>query len=217
MGLSVLTWSGTGRGRWLPALEPAVVFASIMLYIWWLRHTWPSAWIPILAFILISHRLHKERPGALGLRVANFRACLEELSPVLLFLTLSLLSAGMLLQTMRHISFDQGLMAFVGYYPWGLFQQYILNSYFVNRFTAVSPERYVPFLSAAIFAGAHLPNWFLMAVTFLGGYLCAKVYLRYRNLFFLGLAHAAIGFLLFLVVPDSISHHLNVGPSWFAH
>ena len=26
------------------------------------------------------------------------------------------------------------------------------------------------------------------------------------------IAHGAVGFLLFLVVPDSVSHHLNVGP-----
>lgn len=27
--------------------------------------------------------------------------------------------------------------------------------------------------------------------------------------------YATVGFLLFLVVPDSISRHLNVGPAWF--
>lgn len=54
-----------------------------------------------------------------------------------------------------------------------------------------------------------------MAVTLLLGYCCAIVYRRYKNLYFLGLAHGTVGFLLYLVVPDSISHHLNVGPGWF--
>jgi hypothetical protein len=51
-----------------------------------------------------------------------------------------------------------------------------------------------------------------MAVTLLGGYASTQLYRRYRNLYFLGLAHGVLGFVLYLVVPDSISHHLNVGP-----
>lgn len=54
-----------------------------------------------------------------------------------------------------------------------------------------------------------------MAVTLAAGYICARIYISHKNLFFLGIAHATIGFLLFLVVPDSISHHLIVGPGWF--
>jgi hypothetical protein len=34
-------------------------------------------------------------------------------------------------------------------------------------------------------------------------------------MYFLGLAHGTIGSLLFLVIPDSISHHLVVGPGFF--
>jgi hypothetical protein len=54
-----------------------------------------------------------------------------------------------------------------------------------------------------------------MAVALVLGYCSARFYHRYRNLYFLGVAHATVGFLLFLLVPDSISHHLNVGPAWF--
>jgi len=122
---------------------------------------------------------------------------------------------GILLQTTRPIRFEQGLLAWAGYLPWGLFQQYILNGYFLNRFDSVLSRRTAPMMSAALFSGAHLPNWFLMAVTLLLGYLCGRIYRRYNNLYFLGIAHGTVGFLLFLVVPDSISHHLIVGPGWF--
>jgi membrane protease YdiL (CAAX protease family) len=54
-----------------------------------------------------------------------------------------------------------------------------------------------------------------MAVTLAGGLICTHIYQRRRNLYALGLAHGALGFLLYLVVPDSISHHLRVGWSWF--
>jgi hypothetical protein len=46
-------------------------------------------------------------------------------------------------------------------------------------------------------------------------YCSARIYRRYPNLHFLKMAHATVGFLLFLAVPDSLSHHLSVGPAWF--
>jgi len=203
----------TERARWLPVLEALVVFGLIMLHIWWLRFHAPSAWLLILGLVLLSHRWHRERAGGLGFRTAGFRRCVSEMAPALLFLAIALVAVGILCDSIRRVTFDQGFLALAGYCPWGLFQQYLLNSYFVNRFAAAWPTRYVPAISAALFSGAHLPNGFLMAVTLLAGYASARVYLKYRNLYFLGLAHAAIGFLLFLVVPDSISHHLIVGPN----
>ena len=215
MSIAALIEKKNTLAQWLPVLEPAGVFFLIMLYIWRLRYVRHDSWLIILGLILASHYLHKERAASLGFSLRNFRACAEEMAPALLLLAIALLAMGLLMRTNRPISFDQGLLAFAAYCPWGFFQQYLLNSYFVNRFQAISPQRHVPVLSAALFSGAHLPNWFLMLVTFAAGYICAKIYLKHRNLWFLGLAHGLIGALLFVVVPDSISHHLNVGPSWF--
>ena len=58
-------------------------------------------------------------------------------------------------------------------------------------------------IGAACFACAHTPNWFLMIVGFGGAYCCARIWLRYRNLYFLGIAHGAIGSMLYLVMPDA--------------
>ena len=100
-----------------------------------------------------------------------------------------MLASGILLQTTRPIGFEQAVLSWVAYLPWGLFQQYILNGYFLNRFETSSRRRAAPVVSAALFSGAHTPNWFLMAVTLLAGYCCARVYRRYKNLYFLGVAH----------------------------
>jgi hypothetical protein len=201
--------------QWLRAAEPLAVFSLIMLYIWWLRPMAPYAWAPMLALVLASHRLRGEGAGALGFRLANFRACVRDVGPALVFIALLLYVAGALLETARPIGFDRALLVLIAYIPWGLFQQYLLNGYFVNRFAAAFAERYVPVLSAALFSGAHLPNPFLMVVTLLAGHVCARIYLRYRNLYFLGLAHAAIGFLLYFTIPNAIIRNLNVGPAWF--
>ncbi|MBZ5725695.1 MAG: CPBP family intramembrane metalloprotease [Acidobacteriia bacterium] len=198
--------------RKLAIVEPVSLFVLIMAYIWVLRFRVPGLWLAILAVMLLSHRLRRERAGMLGFDTNNLRACLRELAPALTFLALAMLACGMLLDSTRPIGADQALMAWAAYLPWGLFQQYILNGYFMNRFAAVLPRRAAPVVAAALFSGAHTPNWFLMAVAFAAGYCCARIYRRYRNLYFLGLAHATVGFLLFLVVPDSVSHHLMVGP-----
>ena len=197
-------------------LEPLAVFAMIMGYIWQVRYSHPGLWILILGLMIVSHRLHREDVDGLGFHRRDLRECWDRFAPVLVFVSLLLLGAGILLRTTRQIPIERAMLAWMGYLPWGLFQQYVLNGYFHNRFAAISRNA-APALSAAAFSGAHLPNWFLMLVTLLAGYVCARVYRRYNNLYFLGLAHATVGFLLFLVVPDSVSHHLTVGPGWFTH
>lgn len=202
--------------RRIAIAEPISIFLLIMAYIWDLRYRLPAVWLLILALMLLSHWLRRERAGSLGFRSVQLRACWHEYGPVLAFLSLLLLAAGTLLQTTRSIAFDRALIAWAAYVPWGLLQQYIVNGYFFNRLDTVLP-RHAPLLTAALFSGAHLPNWFLMIVTLGAGYCCACIYRRYKNLYFLGVAHATIGFCLFLVIPDSISHHLVVGPGWFLH
>jgi Type II CAAX prenyl endopeptidase Rce1-like len=205
---------GVMRQR-IAILEPIAVFVLIMAYIWELRFRYHSSWTIILAFILLSHLLHHEGAESLGFRTRDFRQCMQEFLPVLVFVALLLVGAGILLHTTRPIRFGDACLAWPGYLPWGTVQQYLLNGYFLNRLVRVMPVRSAPVASAMLFSGAHLPNWFLMLVTLLAGYICARVYLRHKNLYFLGFAHATVGFLLFLVVPDSISHHLVVGPGWF--
>jgi len=198
-------------------LEPVTIFLLIMAYIWGLRFSHHRFWLVILALMLLSHRLHREKAKALGFQAKNLRQCAEDFAPALVLLALILFGFGLLLETTRRIRFDDALLALMGYLPWGLFQQYVLNGYFFNRLERAVSHKAAPVLAAALFSSAHLPNWFLMAVTLLAGHVCVSIYRRYHNLYFLGLAHATLGFLLYLVIPDSVSHHLTVGPGWFRH
>ena len=204
--------------RWVmrrAALEPLAVFCLIMAYIWDLRYTFPIFWLAILALMVASHWVHDEEASALGFQSRNFRKCVEDFAPGVILLGLLLWGSGQLLATIRPIGYERAMLAWAGYLPWGLLQQYTLNGYFLNRLNRAVPGRQASIVSAALFSGAHLPNWFLMAVTLLLGYCSARIYNRYRNLYFLGVAHGTLGVLLYLVVPDSVSHHLAVGPGWF--
>ena len=199
------------------AIEPIAIFVLIMAYIWDLRYSCQHFWMVILALMLLSHRLRRERAAAIGFQSRNLRQCMEHFAPALILFALLLLGGGLLLQTTRPIRFEEGLVAWMAYVPWGVFQQYVLNGYFFNRVHRLVSARSAPLVSAALFSGVHVPNWFLMVITLVMGYCCAQIYKRYQNLYFLGFAHATLGFLLYLVIPDSISHHLTVGPGWFRH
>ncbi len=203
--------------RRIALLEPLTVFTLIMAYIWELRYSYRGAWLVILAGVIASHVARHEDAEKLGFHWRNLRECLREFAPAMAFLGLSMVAAGLLLRTTRPLTVHEAMYSWMGYLPWGTFQQYLLNGYFLNRLTGAMPARAASAASAVLFSGAHLPNWFLMIVTLVTGYVCARIYLRYKNLYFLGIAHATVGFLLLQVVPDSITHHLTVGPGWYAH
>jgi membrane protease YdiL (CAAX protease family) len=197
-------------------LETPTIFALIMGYIWKWRFTHPRLWIPIVALIFASHVAHRDRAPALGLQAKDFGNCLRRFGPVLIALAVAMLSAGLLLGTIRPLGFEGAIESFALYLPWGLFQQCLLNGYFLTRFETALSRGAAGILASVLFCVVHAPNWFLMLVTPVAAYVAIWVYRRYKNLYFLGLAHATIGFLLFFVVPDSVSHHLRVGPGWFA-
>ena len=70
-------------------------------------------------------------------------------------------------------------------------------------------------LVALMFGGAHIPNLILMAVTSLGGFVLAEVFARHRNIWPLALAQAVGGLLLAAISPETILHHMRVGPGYY--
>jgi len=204
-----------GKGGKLAILEPIVLFGLILAYIWGLRYHFPAAWALILALPVLSHWWRGEGAAGLGFRVRGLADCVRRFAPALGFFSLALVASGLLLDTVRPVPLERAAMAWAIYLPWGLFQQYLLNGFLANRlaeFVGSPRSRLIPLSAAALFSLVHLPNWFLMAVTFTGGYLSVRIYQRYRSLYVLGIAHALIAFTLFLAIPDSVSAHFLIGP-----
>lgn len=142
--------------------------------------------------------------------------CLRRFGPPLIAVAAIIILAGLLAGTVRPMGVEPALLGFGLYLPWGLFQEYLLNGYFLRRLEDALQQPAASILAAALFCLAHLPNWFLMPITLGGGYVAIRIYRKHRNLYFLALAHATIGFLLlFAAAPDSVSHHLRIGPWWF--
>jgi len=194
-------------------MEPLALFAAIMAYIWVLRSAHPWLVVPILPLVVFSHFARRERAPSLGFRTAQLRECLRKFGPVLGALVVVTLAGGWWLGTIRPIGLDRAALGLALYLPWGLFQQYLLNGYFLKRFDTVLPPLASDATTAVLFSAVHCPNLFLMLFTPVAGYASIQIYRRYRNLYFLGMAHAMIGFLLFMVFPDTVIHHLNIGPA----
>jgi membrane protease YdiL (CAAX protease family) len=197
--------------------EALVVFALIMAYIWKLRSTHPLLWLLPVGAIFASHVARRERAPGMGFRTGNFVACARKFGPVLIGLVVVMWSAGWLAGSIRPLGFWEAAASFGIYVPWGLFQQYLMNGYFLKRFEMALSGRVAAVVTAGLFGLVHAPNWFLMLVTPVTGFVAIQIYRKYGNLYFLGLAHAAIGFALFMVVPDSVTHHLRVGPGWYTY
>jgi len=199
--------------RKLRLIEPLAVFAAIMAYIWLVRFAHPWLVVPILLIVACSHFARDERARSLGFRVAQLRECIRKFGPVLAALVLVALAGGWLLGTIRPIGLEGAALGLALYLPWGLFQQYLLNGYFLKRFDTALPPLASDATAAVLFSAVHCPNLFLMLLTPAAGYVSIQVYRRYQNLYFLGMAHATIGLLLFMVFPDTVIHHLNIGPA----
>jgi membrane protease YdiL (CAAX protease family) len=99
-----------------------------------------------------------------------------------------------------------------GYALWALMQQFILQVYVLLRFLRLGMRRTPAVaLAAVLFAIAHIPNPVLVSLTLVWGTISCLLFLRYRNLYALALAHGILGMCLAVTVPNHIHHHMRVG------
>jgi membrane protease YdiL (CAAX protease family) len=198
-------------------LEPVAIFGLIMAYIWRFRADYPWSWLLVLGIVVVSHLVRGDRLVEMGYQVQGFTVCLRRFGPALLAIVAMGFAGAWTWGSIRPIGLRGAALALALYLPWGLFQQYLLNGYLLNRLDgALSPAKSGT-MAAALFSLVHLPNWFLMVATLAFGYCASLVYRRHKNLYFLGLAHGVIGFTIFVTAPDWMIHHLRIGPGWFGH
>jgi membrane protease YdiL (CAAX protease family) len=109
-----------------------------------------------------------------------------------------------------------GVAAFIktywAYALWACFQQLLLQGFFLPRFLGlVRAPRRASALAAGLFALAHLPNPILTPVTLLWGFAACLLFLRYRNLYPLAMAHAIFGITIAITIPGPVIHNMRVG------
>jgi hypothetical protein len=111
-----------------------------------------------------------------------------------------------------HPLYKADLAHISGYVLWTVYQQFLLQDYFMTRMLRlVSSESSAVALAGTLFAAAHLPNLVLTSATLVWGIVSSALFRRYQNLWALGLAQGLLGLCFAICVPDTMHHHLRVG------
>lgn len=104
-----------------------------------------------------------------------------------------------------------------GYVVWTMYQQFLMQDYFMPRLTRMLSSDAAIAVAAVLFAVAHLPNLPLVAATFVWGALSCWLFRHYRNLYILGLTQGLLGLCFAVCVPDSLLHHMRVGLGYWQY
>lgn len=190
-------------------IEIGIVFALILAAVWTPQGRFNTyvCWTAAFVIVLLSLRsrysagelgLTRPMPGALATLAAG--ALLVGLIAAIGSLTKSLGPAQPLPWSR---AWQYGL--------WALLQQFILQSFIYVRLESLLGARRALLGAASLFAVVHLPSPMLTALSFLGGLFFCFMFRRYRNIFPLGLVHAALGLTIAASLPDSLMHHMRVG------
>jgi hypothetical protein len=176
----------------------------------------PIAIAATLAITLAGRNRALRADNDLGLGIRGLTASLWILPAALAFAALSIFIAKKL--GTLHSLYQGDALHITGYVLWTIYQQFLLNNYFMPRLTRVlSSEAAAIGLSAALFAAAHLPNLPLSVATLVWGAISCLLFRRYRNLYALGLAQGLLGLCFAVCIPEALSHHLQVGLGYLSY
>jgi membrane protease YdiL (CAAX protease family) len=98
-----------------------------------------------------------------------------------------------------------------GYVAWTLYQQFLLQDYFMPRLTRILSGDAAVATAGILFAAAHLPNIPLTVATLVWGAASCALFRRYRSLWILGITQGLLGLCFAICIPDALHHHMRVG------
>ncbi len=98
-----------------------------------------------------------------------------------------------------------------GYVIWAGLQEFILQSFFFNRFEELYGSSAAVWIASTLFAAVHLPNPILTTATLIGALFFCEMFRRYRSIYPLAVVHAMLGLTIAIITPESLVHHMRVG------
>ncbi|MGP8252276.1 MAG: type II CAAX prenyl endopeptidase Rce1 family protein [Terracidiphilus sp.] len=206
------------RGSARDLAEILIAYALIMMVIWTPRAAQRVLWWVAAAGVLAIICRSFDGWAAAGMRRANF---LRSIWIVGAALALSL-AAVLVAARLGTLHLPRTALAFIGTYiayaVWSAVQQFLLQGFFLARLLRLIPRAWLAALAAAaLFSSAHLPSPFLAPITLLWGFAACLLFLRYRNLFPLALAHAILGITIAITVPGTLDHNMRVGLGYLTY
>jgi membrane protease YdiL (CAAX protease family) len=199
-------------------VELTTAYGLILIVVWiprpWQKQLWWIAAAAIFYFISISF----EGLNAMGLRAKNFLRALWVVGAAFLLATAAVLIAAW--YHTLHVPAGPFLFiqTFWAYAIWAGAQQFLMLAFFLLRMLRLLPNAWSAVAATAlIFSLAHLPNPILTPVTLIWGVISCQIFLRYRNLYPLAMAHAILGIAIAITVPGPAIHNMRVGLGYLTY
>jgi len=204
--------AATARSRRRDLAEIAIAYVLIMAVIWTPRPLQRVLWLVAVAGIAVIIGRSFEGFRAMGMRAGNLLRSLWVVGAALAVAAVAAAVAAHL-HTLRPPENLRLLIEGYGLYAvWSGVQQFLLQCFFLARLVRLLPSpRAAAFAAAGLFALAHVPNPVLVVLTIVWGTLSCLLFLRYRNLYPLAMAHAIFGITIALTVPGHVDHNMRVG------
>jgi membrane protease YdiL (CAAX protease family) len=193
-------------------VELVVAYALILLVIWSPRPLQRWFYWAAIVWILLAVPGSFREWKTMGFRTAGFWRSFWILCAALLAAGIAVAFASRLGTLHLPSTLTGFLLGFAGYGIGAFVQQFLLQDFFLLRLLRLVHRKAAAVaLAVGMFALAHLPNPILTPAALLWGLISCLVFLRYRNLFTLGIAHAVLGIALAVSVPGQLDHNMRVG------
>jgi len=182
----------------------------------WSRGFMQIFWgVTLLAFTGSALAVSQASSRVLGLRFAGIRRALW-IIPVAVVIGGTILFLGAWAGTLHRLGGHDGdWWRALLYALWAVVQQFLLQSFIFTRLEAVLERRTAVLAASLLFAVAHIPNPVLVPLTLLAGLVLTELFLRYRNIYVLGVAHAIMGLCVAAAIPDQWTHAMHVGIAYY--
>ncbi len=206
--------------KYLPVELLAILASGILKFIFMDRLQMRAFYIAGICLLWLSYIFYRYTSNKSilkywGFKREHFRQSFVVLLPVIIISIIITLIYGIYNDT---IMLSWHILPVLCLYPiWGVFQQYLILGLIAGNLmnnTVFKLKRLsVVLLTSAIFSLVHYPSIFLMIFVFCMEALFVIVYMKWRNLWALGLAHGWIAsFLLYYVMNRDLWSELFV---WF--
>jgi len=198
--------------------EIAIAYGLILLVIWAPRPVQRWLWWVAAAAVVILTIVSWDGLEAMGLRRKNFFRSLWIVGAALVVAVIAALIAAHFHTLRLRGGLTWVVENFWLYAVWSGVQQFLLQCFFLLRILRLIPDKRLAALTAAgLFALAHLPNPILVSATIVWGIVACLVFLRYRNLYPLALAHAILGIMIAVTIPGTVDHNMRVGRGYLMY
>jgi hypothetical protein len=199
-------------------IELALAYGLIMAVIWTPRPLQRFLWMAAVGAIAAMTSLLFDGLDAMGLRRKNFIRSFWIVGAALVLATMAIALAG----AMHTLQVPHGLLHFLktfwAYALWTFVQQFLMQCFFLLRLLRLLPgPKSAAGAAAGLFALAHLPNPILAPLTLVWGFAACLIFLRYRNLYTLGMAHAIFGITIAVAIPGPVVHNMRVGLGYLTY